>query len=200
MLRTTCWFICLSECIVPHICVFQIKFLGFVSFNRTIVLWTGVFAFSLSVSSAALNFWSVWTNQRLRWKRGPLRTMKNIFLPSKLKKSSKICTKRRPFFGDSFKSQFNFAFYEQKWADPSLFLFIFVLFHRNSKINWNSVEAVLGVRTLGHRMVGAGWSTELWQVFLFFSDLICCLNDFVPNVRDFWWLFLLFKCFALSFH
>ena len=143
-----------------HLCLTK-KFLGFVSFYRTIVLWTGVFAFSLSVSSAALNFWSVWTNQRLRWKRGPLRTMKNIFLPSKLKKSSKICTKRRPFFGDSFKSQFNFAFYEQKWADPSLFLFIFVLFHRNSKINWNSVEAVLGVRTLGHRMVGAGWSTEL---------------------------------------
>ena len=86
-----------------HLCLTK-KFLGFVSFYRTIVLWTGVFAFSLSVSSAALNFWSVWTNQRLRWKRGPLRTMKNIFLPSKLKKSSKICTKRRPFFGFIQKS------------------------------------------------------------------------------------------------
>ena len=38
------------------------------------------------------------------------------------------------------------------------FCFIFVLFTQNSNINWKK----LWIRRLGHRMVGADWSTELW--------------------------------------
>ena len=35
--------------------------------------------------------------------------------------------------------------------------------HHKSISNWKRVDGVLGIRTCGHRMVGAGETTELWR-------------------------------------
>ena len=51
-----------------------------------------------------------------------------------------------------------------KWANPGNFLFIFVLFLFLVTISLQiekSVDGVLGIRTLGRRMVGADETTEL---------------------------------------
>ena len=55
----------------------------------------------------------------------------------------------------------------KKWANPGLFLFIFVLFLVTISIQIEkSVDGVLGIRTRGRRMVGADESTELTYVML----------------------------------
>ena len=59
----------------------------------------------------------------------------------------------------------------KKWANPGLFLFIFVLFtfefnwqiYSLNYINWKSIDGVLGTRTRGSWMEGADESTELWR-------------------------------------
>ena len=59
-----------------------------------------------------------------------------------------------------------------KWANPVLYLFIFVLFtlqFRMTNIQFEqyklkkSIDGVLGTRTQGSKMEGADKSTELWR-------------------------------------
>ena len=51
-----------------------------------------------------------------------------------------------------------------KWANPGLFLFYFRSFLVIISIQIEkSIDGVLGIRTRGHRMVGADETTELWR-------------------------------------
>ena len=51
-----------------------------------------------------------------------------------------------------------------KWANPGLFLFIFVYFLVIISIQIEkSIDGVLGFQTRGHRKVGADETTELWR-------------------------------------
>ena len=54
------------------------------------------------------------------------------------------------------------SFFLKKWANPSLFLFIFDIFSLQFQIE-KSVDGVLGIWTRGCRMVGADEITELWR-------------------------------------
>ena len=55
-------------------------------------------------------------------------------------------------------------FFKKKWANPGLFLFIFVLFSLQFQYKLKkSIDGVLGIRTQGRRMVGADETTELWR-------------------------------------
>ena len=52
----------------------------------------------------------------------------------------------------------------KKWANPGLFLYILAPFPLQFQYKLEkSIEGVLGIRTRGHRMVGADETTELWR-------------------------------------
>ena len=56
-------------------------------------------------------------------------------------------------------------FVDKEWANPGLYLFIFVLFTLQFQYKLKkSVDGVLGIRTRGRRMVGADETTELWRL------------------------------------
>ena len=55
-------------------------------------------------------------------------------------------------------------FFFKKWANPGLFLFIFILFLLQFQYKMRkSVDGVLGIRTRGHRMVSVDKNMELWR-------------------------------------
>ena len=52
----------------------------------------------------------------------------------------------------------------KNWANPGLFLFIFVFLHDTNQIYIDkSIDGVLGTRTQGGRMEGVDESTEQWR-------------------------------------
>ena len=57
----------------------------------------------------------------------------------------------------------DYYLFVKKWANPGLFLFIFVLFLQFQYKLKKSVDGVLGIRTWGRWMVGADETTELWR-------------------------------------
>ena len=64
------------------------------------------------------------------------------------------------------KTIFTKLYFVKKWAKPSFFLFIFVLFHiaktNKAQYKCESIDGVIGTRTQGSRMEGTDETTELW--------------------------------------
>ena len=67
-------------------------------------------------------------------------------------------------------------FFFKKWANPGLFLFFRSFLVKISIQIEKSIDGVLGIRTWGHRMVGADDTTELWRP-PYYEIFLSCGNE-----------------------
>ena len=84
-----------------------------------------------------------------------------------------------------------FLFFKNGPIPASFCLFSYFSHYNFNNTNWKSIDGVLGIRTHGHRMLGADKSTELWRppikIFLWAHNLLsifmlwsCALFDPTP--------------------